>query len=220
MVKIQKVNDFWLHYSLNPSVFYQAAAQKSSCCAHFIKIPKIVLVQCFPILCSRQSHSSLPFGRNDSYTVMPLMMAFLWCTGSVCSCLGFSSNRSFCFIEINPPLLIGIQRGILEYNFWKNFKKIWKVYSKSGLRIPIYRRASFDRSTAYGKRQVFFCLRARFAYGNSKLTFVIFHSRQSWWGFRSPFPRYAQNLGFWLSGSTWMCSQPNAYGLSGVASQL
>lgn len=148
---------------------------------------------------------------NDDFSVMVRLRSLL---------LHFFVQSLFLLHRINPPLLIGIQKGILEYSFWKKFKKIWKVYSKSGLWIPIYRRTSFDRSTAYGKRQVFFCLRARFAYGNSKLTFVIFRSRQSWWGFRSPFPRYAQNLRFWLSGSTWMCSQPNAYGLSGVASQL
>ena len=91
------------------------------------------------MLCSRQSHSSLPSGRNDSYTVMPLMTAFLWCLGSVCSCFGFSSNRSFCFMEINPPLLIWIQKGIGGYSVWKNYKKIWKVYPASGLWIHIYR---------------------------------------------------------------------------------
>ena len=91
------------------------------------------------MLCSRQSHSSLPSGRNDSYTVMPLMTAFLWCLGSVCSCFGFSSNRSFCFMEINPPLLIWIQKGIGAYSVWKNYRKIWKVYPASGLWIHIYR---------------------------------------------------------------------------------
>ena len=172
------------------------------------------------MLCNRQSHSSLPSDRNDSYTVMPLMTAFLWCLGSVCSCLGFSSNRSFCFMEINPPLLIWIQKGIGGYSVWKKYRKFWKVYPASGLRIHIYRSSFFDGPAENGKTLRLFSLSARFAYSNSKLTFVIFRSRQSWWGFRSPFPRYAQNLGFWLSGSTWMCSQPNAYGLSGVALQL
>ena len=91
------------------------------------------------MLCNRQSHSSLPSDRNDSYTVMPLMTAFLWCLGSVCSCLGFSSNRSFCFMEINPPLLIWIQKGIGGYSVWKNYRKFWKVYPASGLWIHIYR---------------------------------------------------------------------------------
>ena len=185
----------------------------------FLKFQRI-LSHCFPMLCNRQSHSSLPSDRNDSYTVMPLMTAFLWCLGSVCSCLGFSSNRSFCFMEINPPLLIWIQKGIGGYSVWKNYRKFWKVYPASGLRIHIYRSIFFDGPAEYGKTLGLFSLSARFAHSRSKLTFVVFPGWQSWWGFRSPFPRYAQNLGFWLSGSTWMCSQPNAYGLSGVASQL
>ena len=128
---------------------------------------------------------------DDGFSVMHRLRMFLF---------GLFIKSLFLLHGINPPLLIGIQKGILEYNFWENFKKFWKVYSKSGLRIPIYRRTSFDRSAAYGKRQVFFCLRARFACVDQKLPYGIFVLWQSWWGFRSPFPRHAQNHRFWLSG--------------------
>ena len=108
----------------------------------------------------------------------------------------------FLLHRINPPLLIWIQKGIGGYSVWKNYRKIWKVYPTSGLRIHIYRSIFFDGPAEYGKTLGLFSLSARFAHSNSKLTFVIFRSRQSWWGFRPPFPRHAQNLRFLLSGST------------------
>ena len=69
-------------------------------------------------------------------------------------------------------------------------------------RLPVCLHVWVGGPAEYGKTLGLFSLSARFAYSNSKLTFVIFRSWQSWWGFRSPFPRYAQNLRFWLSGST------------------
>lgn len=48
------------------------------------------------------------------------------------------------------------------------------MYPASGLRIHIYRSSFFDGPAEYGKTLGFFSLSARFAYSNSKLTFVIF----------------------------------------------
>lgn len=48
------------------------------------------------------------------------------------------------------------------------------MYPASGLRIHIYRSSFFDGPAEHGKTLGFFSLSARFAYSNSKLTFVIF----------------------------------------------
>lgn len=203
-------------YLLNPSVFYQAVTQKSSCCAYFSEISFSVLShtlqQAIPQFAALWPERFI-YGDalDDGFSVMHRLRMLLF---------RLFVKSFFLFHGINPPLLIWIQKGIGGYSVWKNYRKFWKVYPVSGLRIHIYRSSFFDGPAEYGKTLGLFSLSARFAYSNSKLTFVIFRSWQSWWRFRSPFPRYAQNLGFWLSGSTWMCSQPNVYGLSGVASQL
>ena len=129
---------------------------------------------------------------NDFSVIVWLRMLLLWLF--VKSFFLLHGNQSP-FTNMNSERHRGIQ-------CLKNYRKIWKVYPASGLRIHIYRSIFFDGPAEYGKTLGLFSLSARFAHSNSKLTFVIFRSRQSWWGFRSPFPRHAQNLRFLLSGST------------------
>ena len=145
MVKSRKLMACDCTYLLNPSVFYQAATQKSSCCAYFSEISFSVLShtlqQAIPQFAALWPERFIySDALDDGFSVMHRFRMLL---------LYFFVQSLFLLHRITPPLLIGIQKGILEYNFWKNFKKIWKVYSKSGLRIPIYRSTSFDKDWGY-----------------------------------------------------------------------
>ena len=125
-------------------------------------------------------------------------------------------SKSFCEGLLYNPYTYSILKGVFGNQILKFHKNIFS----SGCQKVLPECYRYKDNSRFSRSWGFFSLSARFAHSRSKLTFVVFPGWQSWWGFRSPFPRYAQNLGFWLSGSTWMCSQPNAYGLSGVALQL
>lgn len=75
-------------YRLKFNITQEKLAALTNCSREYIaylesgtktpSLPTLIdLANVLHMLCSRQSHSSLPSGRNDSYTVMPLMTAFL-----------------------------------------------------------------------------------------------------------------------------------------------
>lgn len=97
-----------------------------------------------------------------------------------------------------PPFTYSILKGVFGNQILKFHKNIFS----SGCQKVLPECYRYKDNSRFPGRGAFFSLSARFAYSRSKLTLVVFPGWQSWWGFRSPFPRYAQNLGFWLSGST------------------
>ena len=127
-------------YLLNPSVFYQAVAQKSSCSVHFQKIFFSVfshaLQEAVPQFTAlwpeRFIHGDT---LNDDFSVMVRLRSLL---------LHFFVHSLFLLHRINPPLLIGIQKGILEYSFKKIF---WK--NKKGRNRMNYLQAHYCAAFAH-----------------------------------------------------------------------
>jgi hypothetical protein len=128
MVKSRKLMAFDCTYLLNPSVFYQAVAQKSSCSVHFQKIFFSVfphaLQEAVPQFTAlwpeRFIHGD---ALNDDFSVMVRLRSLL---------LHFFVHSLFLLHRINPPLLIGIQKGIWNTVIERKFKKAEKCIPNKG----------------------------------------------------------------------------------------